>query len=74
MAFKLTDAGWLQGNAPLAANVFKKELEHDVEYTPVELNAILTARGYSYAEPEWNLIRDELVRSGVLVETEDEPE
>ena len=74
MGFKLVNGEWLRTHSRKVASVFKRELDHDTEYTQAELLEILATHGHVYTTAEFQEIRAELFRMGVLEGEEGEPE
>jgi hypothetical protein len=74
MAFKLVDNEWLKTQTRKAGSIFKANLEKGTEYTQEELLAVLAANGQVYTIPEFQEIRVELKRLGVIEGEEDPPE
>ena len=66
MPFKVQDAAWLDYNVTLCKGVLKAHLEKDTYYTTQQLLDILEDHGYTYSIPDFQLIRVELFKLGVL--------
>ena len=73
MGFKLVDDQWLRTQTRKAASILKANLEKGTEYTQEELLAVLAENGQVYSTEDFQEIRVELKRHGVIEGDVDQP-
>lgn len=70
MGFQVTESQWLLTHVNIASSIFRLYLDRREVYTPGELQDLLSQHGHTYSNPDWNEIRQELVRRGILGEAD----
>ena len=66
MAFQVIDEAWVDHHATIVKGVLMFHVDKDQAYTNNELLAILASQGYVYSVPDFQKIRVELFKRGIL--------
>ena len=66
--YKVRNEMWVEKQAALCRGILLIHTDPDTEYTLVALRELLERHGLVYSDAEAALIRDELMRGGVLEE------
>ena len=66
--YKIGSNQWLLAHSNIVSSLFLNHLQNGVEYTPQELLSLLHTHGHNYSSQELVILRNELIKRGVLEE------
>ena len=67
MAFELVEEAWVDHHTTICKGVLMFHCEKGVAYTNAELIEILALQGFVYSVPDFQKIRVELFKRGILI-------
>jgi hypothetical protein len=66
MAFQVVDESWVDHHATIVKGILMHHCDKDQSYTNPGLIAILSEQGFEYSMADFQKIRAELVKRGIL--------